>query len=301
MSASRSIVAALALIAGGCVEPATGGAADPRRLTDHPAEDRAPSWSPQGDRLLFTSDRDGDFEVYSIRADGDGLERLTVNPGADLDPAWSPDGDRFVFQSVRAGVAGLWIARFGTSGDRGEPELLLEDASAELVPDWSPDGRWVAFGSERDGNPELYRVEIGTGRVERLTVEPYRDHWPRYFPDGKSLVFFSRRGTAGEHDDLYRLELATLEVTRLTDHPGHHDFVPDPSPDGERVVAGMSDRVAGRRELVVHTSDGKAVTRFAGGLHRVFHPAWSPDGKTIVFAARVADGDRADLYLVPAP
>lgn len=267
------------------------------RLTSDPGEDRSPSWSPDGSRILFSSDRNGDYEIYSITGDGTGLTRITDNPGLDDSPAWGPSGTQFVFQSERNGTKGLWTAAW----PGGKLQLLLEDPSPELLPDWSPDGRWIAFTSERDGNPELYRVEVSSGRTERLTTNPYRDLWPRHFPDGASLLFFSRRGTEGEHDDLYRLDLIDQTVTRLTDHPTHHDFAPDVSPNGQLIVAGMSDRAADRRELVVFNRDGNVVTRFATGNHRVFHPVWSPDGDAILYAARVREGEQADLYIGQAP
>lgn len=295
-TAGLCLIALAAALLSVAAEPATAQAPyeGPIRLTDHPAEDRSPSWSPDGERLLFASDRDGAYEIYSIGKDGTDLERLTHHPASDESPAWAPAGDRFVFQSDRDGTAGLWVKEL----IGGQPRLLIADESAELVPDWSLDGRWIAFMSERDGNPELYRVSVETVVVERLTEEEYRDVWPRYFPDGRSLLFFSRRATAGLFDDLFRLDLETRSVTRITEHPTHHDFVPDVSPDGERIVAGMSDREAGRRELVILDPGGQVLRRFADGYHRVFHPTWSPDGRWIAYAARVADGEGADLYLV---
>lgn len=295
-------LAVVAISAGGCAGRGTDARdLTPRRLTEHPAEDRSPRCSPDGQWVLFSSDRHGNWEIHAIRFDRTGLTRLTDNPGIDDSPAWAPSGDRFVFQSERSGVRGLWLAEWSPTVGPTEPELLLEDASPELVPDWSPDGRWIAFVSERDGNPELYRAEVASGRIERLTDDPFRDIWPRYFPDGKSLVFFSRRGTEGEHDDLYRLDLDDRTVARLTDHPTHHDFVPDVSPDGQWIVAAMSDRSAGRRELVVFDRKGQVQERLADGYHRVFHPVWSHDGSLIVYAARVRDGERADLFFTRAP
>ena len=272
-------------------------AGNSRQLTHHPAEDRAPAWSPDGTRLLFASDRDGDYEIYSIQADGTELLRHTDNDVSDLSPAWAPTGDRFVFESQRQAPNGLWIQELAD----GRARLLLPDPSPELVPDWSPDGDSIVFTSVRHGNPDLYRISTDGGAVERLTVNEYRDAWPRYSASGDALIFFSRRATAGIFDDLFLLELGSRSVTRVTEHPTHHDFAPDFAPDGRRVVAGMSDREAGRRELAVHGLDGETLGRFAQGYHRVFQPTWSPDGRWIAFAARVGEDDRADVYVVPAP
>lgn len=286
-------LAALALAAA-CAGPTPPSSESPRRLTDHPAEDRAPSWSPDGETLLFASDRDGDYEIYSIRTDGEALERLTHDQAKDMSPAWSPDGTRFVFESDREGGNGLWIFDLSTRTTR----RLVSDPSPELLPDWSPDGEWIAFTSERAGNPDLYRIRIEDGTIERLTDSEYRDLWPRYSTDGAQLVFFSRRATEGRFDDLFMLDLESRAIVQVTDHPTHHDFVPDFAPGGRRIVAGMSDRDAGRRELRIHDVAGAPDRLLVDGCHRVFHPAWSPDGRSIAYAARAAEGERADVYVI---
>ena len=71
-----------------------------RQLTDHDKEDNQPAWSPDGDHLAFSSDRDGDLAIYVMAADGSGVRPLTVTDGyADGQPAWSPDGRHLAFFS----------------------------------------------------------------------------------------------------------------------------------------------------------------------------------------------------------
>ncbi len=296
MTKTRGLRAAAAIVIF-ALSVSAAAAAEITRLTEHPAEDRSPSWSPDGERLLFASDRDGNSEIYLVNRDGSELTRLTENSTADASPSWAPSGDRFVFESDRDGTNALWIQEL----ESGKAKRLLSDPSPELVPDWSPDGRWIAFMSQRSGNADLYRVAVEGGTVERLTTNTYRDVWPRYSADGGLLVFFSRRATHGEADDLFVLDLATRDIAQITDHPGHHDFVPDLAPDGERIVAGMSDRAANVRTLAIHQPGEPEPIHFAQGNHRVFHPTWSPDGEWIAYAARRTDGERADIYLERAP
>ena len=70
------------------------------RLTDNPADDRHPSWSPDGRRIAFTSDRDGNNEIYTMNSDGSSVTRLTDNFDSDWDPSWSPDGQQTLFPSL---------------------------------------------------------------------------------------------------------------------------------------------------------------------------------------------------------
>ena len=79
------------------------------RLTDDPARDDSPAWSPDGRRIAFTSERDGNAETYLMNADGSNPVRLTDNPAWDLFPAWSPDGARIAFASDRDGNLEIYL------------------------------------------------------------------------------------------------------------------------------------------------------------------------------------------------
>ncbi len=263
-------------------------------LTNHPAEDRAPAWSPDGRFLAFESDRDGNRDLYLMAGDGSGLQRLTVDDGDDSQPAWSPDGRRIVFRSDRDAGTGLWIHDI----DGGEPTFLLADASPELTPDWSPDGTRIAFTSLRAGNADIWAVAAQGGAPTRLTDSEYRDVWPRFSPDGERLLFFSRRHTDGARDQLYSMALDGADVERLTEQPTHHHFTPDWSPAGDRVITAISDSDADRA-LGIFSAAGELELRFADNYNRVFQPAWSPDGTHLAYAARPEEGEAAEVFIRP--
>jgi TolB protein len=74
---------------------------NPVNLTNHPADDAYPAWSPDGSKIVFQSSRNGNAEIYVMNADGSGQTRLTFDPAGDYDPAWSPDGAQIAFASIR--------------------------------------------------------------------------------------------------------------------------------------------------------------------------------------------------------
>ncbi|MFQ5406790.1 MAG: hypothetical protein ACE5FI_00015 [Anaerolineales bacterium] len=94
------------------------------RLTDNDAEDFEPQWSPDGSRITWFTDRDGNYEIYVMDADGGRPRRLTVAPGADTHPSWSPDGQFIVFHSTRAGGDHLFIMN---SNGTAPTQLTFDD------------------------------------------------------------------------------------------------------------------------------------------------------------------------------
>src|ERR687883_930796 len=98
-------------------------------------------------QIAFASDRDGNFEIYLMDADGGGLTRLTENNAEDLSPAWSPNGSRIAFVSNRDGNNEIYVMNAdGTAQTR-----LTNNAAHDVGPAWSPDGTKIAFVSTRDG------------------------------------------------------------------------------------------------------------------------------------------------------
>lgn len=137
-------------------------------LASSPRHDRDPVWSPDGSRLAFSSERNGNADVYLIRADGTELRNVTLDPAYDAEPAWSPDGRSIAFASGRLGRyegAALYVV----AADGGEARRVGRARPANH-PSWSPDGATLAFmGRSECPGLGIYVVPLGDGNAVRLT------------------------------------------------------------------------------------------------------------------------------------
>ena len=165
---------------------ATGG--DPRMLTDGGGNDILDSWSPDGTRLLFHSDRTGRPQVFVMNADGSGQTRLT-NVGDNWGGAWSPRGDTIAFASSRGGR--LQIYTMDSTG-RGQ-RRLMSSTGDDWLPAWSPDGGRLTFNSNRDdGQAQIYVANADGSRPTNAlrTSSLLLDSWtPRWSPDGRFILY----------------------------------------------------------------------------------------------------------------
>jgi hypothetical protein len=137
------------------------------RLTNHPAADEAPAWSPDGNRVAFQSDRDGNWEIYVMAYNGQDVRRLTADGGADRNPSWSPDGQWIVFESNRNGGFDLHKLNVAT----GEAMRLSDGVGNNTHPLWATYCPYIHFQSDRDGMMGIYRMGTEGGEIQRVAGE----------------------------------------------------------------------------------------------------------------------------------
>jgi Tol biopolymer transport system component len=125
-------------------------------------------------RITFATDRDGNFEIYAMNADGSGQTRLTRNVASDYGPAWSPDRSRIAFHSDRDGNAEIYVMNANGSGQTN----VTNNPAYDNYPAWSPDGSKIAFRSARDGNNDIYVMDADGTDQDRLTSSAAIDRCP---------------------------------------------------------------------------------------------------------------------------
>ena len=244
-----------------------------RLLTNRPlAFDAAPAWSPDGARIAFESLLDGKRSIWVMQSNGEGIRRLTEGTGTDSSPAWSPDGGRIAFMSDRDGNSEIYVM----NGDGSAPRRLTTQPGHDGYPAWSPDGSRLAFVSDRDGGPKIWTMAADGTAATRFLDLPAAPARPAYSRDGKRIVFSTDRDGS---PDIYAANLDGGGLTKLAATPSA-EGEPAVSPTGTE-IAFASDR-DGTPSIYVMAADGTGVRKLTTGP-RGFTPAWSPDGRSILY------------------
>jgi TolB protein len=233
-------------------------------------------------KIAFTSDRDGDSEIYRMNARGRHVRQLTQNPGRDWGPDVAPGGKRVVFVSDRDGNQEIYVMRADGTHER---RLTHTDAS-EVGPAFcGPKGRRIVFASNR-GNPDLlglYLMRADGTHVRPLTRGDGVQATPAVSANGRKIAFLDARTGQG---DIYLMNFNGRHKQRLTRNP-LPDVAPEFSPGGGRIAFG-SQRWGPRDVrywgVWVMRSDGSHKRRLTprGGPYSN-SPAFSPNGKKIAY------------------
>jgi Tol biopolymer transport system component len=242
-------------------------------LTNNPAADYDPVWSPDGSKIAFDTHRDGNWRVYVMNADGSGLSNLTNNPGGDVSPAWSPDGTKIAFISGRDGNAEVYVM----NADGTAPVNLTNNPAIDGGPVWSPDGTKIAFVrlSSDDTSPgDIYVMNADGSSVRNLTNNPADDHEPVWSPDGAKIAFATYRDAyRGETQEIYVMNADGSGLLNLTNNPAFDDR-PLWSPDGTKILF-VSNR-DGNTDIYVINPDGSGLHNLTNNPASDFAPAWRP-------------------------
>ncbi|SMO90747.1 TolB family protein [Gracilimonas mengyeensis] len=187
------------------------------KLTDEPGYDAEPTVSPQGDKIVFTSDRSGDLELYIMDTDGSNVIQITDELGYDGGAFFSPDGTQLVFRASRPETEEE-ITKYKNLLEQGlvEPtnmelfivnvegtglQQITELGNANWAPYFHPSGEKIVFSSNHQssrGFPfNIFMINVdGTG-LEQITFDAMFDSFPMFSPDGKKIVFSSNRNNGG--------------------------------------------------------------------------------------------------------
>ncbi len=274
---------------------------DLKQITDGPARDVNPQFSPDGKWIAFVSDRSGREEIYVVAADGSGeAKKLTDIDALKSGFAWSPDSKEIVFtasdnklrkvNAETAQVTELASSKYGNIG----------------TPVWSPDGKWIAYSKpERTRTSDIYLIPASGGEEKKVTFDSYSDTNPRFSPDGRKLYFVRVEGFGGfgvqtqSQIHAVALERETRDPSEPEEREGEAPAELDsagasPPRQGSAGASPSRQRREPPKEIQIDWSGLKRRTRQLTRMaYPVFSYAISPDSRTVVFVVSETVGTRS--------
>ncbi len=240
------------------------------QLSDIEASNYYPVFSPQGGSLLFSSNRNGAFDLYLLSFDERDLFQITHNVGNVVSPDYSPDGTRIVFVNQTESLSSsIWIV----NADGLNPHLVYQGLNTIVATNWSPDAGTIAYAMSR-GVVNEYEIFLmdSDGKNSRQISQGMLGiggsiDWS---PDGKYLLIYA--GPVGDKD-IFRIELASGQVTQLTD--GGNNAAATYSPDG-KYIAFNSLRNNDQADIYIMNSDGTNQQQLTNDPEPDWGPQWEP-------------------------
>jgi len=250
---------------------------NPINLTRHPGTDIHPTWSPDGSRIAFASDRSGNdnFEIYSMNADGTDVVRLTNFAGWDLFPSWS--GTKIAFErwldTLEEGALEIFVMNEDGTG----PVNVTNNVDFARAPSLSSDGGRIVFQTDRDFDvdfteidPEIFVMNAdGTDPVNLTNTDEAFDGLPEWSPDGSRIAFQSNRTGAGGDGagdtEVFVMDADGSNVVKVT-RGGCAAW----SPDGSHLV------ICRDRHIYSIAVDGTDLKRLTDHPFEDAWPAWRP-------------------------
>ncbi|HUP66552.1 MAG TPA: Tol-Pal system beta propeller repeat protein TolB [Thermoanaerobaculia bacterium] len=232
-----------------------------RQITNHRALTLTPSFSPDGERLVYTSFSNDASWLHIVHRQGGGRIRLSTGVALNTSPVFAPNGRDIAFVGSVRGNPDIYLIR----DDGSDLRRLTSANTIESTPSWSPTGRQIAFTSSRAGSPQIYVMDAEGTNVRRISHEgPWNDD-AVWSPDGEMLAYTSRTGGRFQ---IRIMNLSTGE-SRLIAGEGSNEQ-PAWSPDG-RWILFMSDR-SGRWQIYRIGIDGRGLQQLTTQREN-----WSPD------------------------
>lgn len=226
--------------------------------------DGYPVLSPSGDKIVFTSNRSGEYHIYTCDSDGKGIIQLTT-VGSNGSPVWSPDGQLIVFASERDNDTEIYIM----NSDGTRQTRLTDQPGDDSHPKFSPDGNRIIFNSARTSPDlsvpwtsqylEVFTMDINGNEIEQITSLNSICTYPSFSPDGSKIVF-----------------------RQLIKEPG---------------LNWSLDPIRFNSEIFIMDIDGESLTNISNNKAYDGWPLWVPDGSSVIFTSnRGGKNNMGQLY-----
>lgn len=245
----------------------------------------------------YNSKQNGNFEVYSMNADGSNTQNISNHLKLDYGYCWSENGETIYFYTNRDGNDEI----YSMNSDGTNAVNLSENKAADRLPEIAPSGKLLAFQSDRDDeNGEIYLMNLDTKNTTRLTNNSFYEESPCFSKNNKKLLFTREivektDSVAVSNGEIYMLDIKSKKEIRLTFKRGF-DSGAKFSPDNRKIAFYGRDEITGNYDIFIMNSDGTNIVNLTNDKLQDFSPVWSPDGNWIAFTR--GNSENYDIWIM---
>ncbi|MFC2086149.1 DPP IV N-terminal domain-containing protein [Bacteroidota bacterium] len=191
-------------------------------LTNDQAANMAPKFSPDGTKIVFARNIDGNHDIWTMQTDGSGLTQISFDESSDNFPCFSPDGQKIAFASNRSGNFDIWIKDLVNE----ELNQITTDPGNEYTPCWSPDGNHLAYINDKSGYFDIYIISLADSNLVQFTSNSADDMYPSWSPDGTKIAYSSN---VSGNDDIWVKEVDISRTGLIRNDDFDIEIYPNPT------------------------------------------------------------------------
>ncbi len=242
------------------------------QLTHNRFDNRYASYNKAGETIIFESNRDGHWQIYSMDIDGKNQRRVINSTTNDRRPTWNPYENMILFESERNGISDLYTFHMDTKELKKVPIPLNGNKS---YAQFAPNGKELIFNYKiSDNNFNVYVISANGKRLKTILSNSYKNMYPRFSPRGDAILYFSRKNSKGEYDEIYVYNIIAKKEARLTRWPLQNHYA-SYSNSGSRIVY-VNSTEDNESEIYIMTKEGKSPQRITFNNTADTLPNWSP-------------------------
>ena len=241
--------------------------------------------APKTEKIAFSSNRSGNWEIYIMNPNGSQRQRLTQNHASDHSPVWSPTGEHILFVSDRDGTSDLYVM----DADGSSVRRVFRKSAKRVEPTWSPEGDRIAFHSE---TPQwgIQTATIHGTNVEEVALAEWRGGNPSWSANGNEIAFV---GDVGGTRRILIVKLASGGIRTFLPREKSWMYSPAWSSEGDRLAFNWYKwDIPNKSAIFVANRDGSRLRQISKPALGTFSPVWSPDGDKIAYTEEAVDRDR---------
>lgn len=248
------------------------------QLTNNNFDDRYASYNKAGEVVLFESNRNGNWQIYTMDVDGNKQKRIITSNSNDRRPTWHPFKNMILFESDRSGINELYTFDLDNKSLNKVP---IDLKGNKFHGQFAPNGGELIFNYKvADNNYNIYIINKKGKRRKKIVDNAFKNSYPRYSPKGDAILYFSRKHTKKMNDEVYVYNIILRKEKRLTNTPQDNNYG-DWSNNGRRIA--YASIVDGSYEIFFMNYDGKTKRQITFNSGGSTLPHWSPKDINILF------------------